>query len=122
MLAKLNHNKSFLLILFFCIISCKNIFNSKPRVPYDTPFNTEVLCANGKSVLIKYARLDEVRAAIVKANQDKKIEHTSESYTPIRLPQNRSFRIEKMTPEEALGCSLRETGLGQVDRNYVRHF
>ncbi len=64
----------------------------------------------------------EIRAAILKAVAQKKIDRSHENYTVIRLPRNRSFKIEKNPPEKLALCGLRQSVMGQVDRNYVRHF
>ncbi|OFW93948.1 MAG: hypothetical protein A2887_01905 [Alphaproteobacteria bacterium RIFCSPLOWO2_01_FULL_40_26] len=106
MLGKSDRNKSclfFLLILASC--AGKKIF-----------YNTEIICPDGREILVRYARIDEIRAAILKADADKKFYKTSENYTIIRLPENRSFKIEKIAPEIMINCSLRESVMGQVDK------
>jgi len=120
MLDKSNRNKFLpklfsLILLFAALFSC-----SKGKKFYF--YNTEVVCPNGMTVLVKYARLEEVRAAIIKADYDKKFYRTSEAYTIVRLPKNRSFRIEKLPPEEAIKCSLREIEREVVDKTYADYF
>lgn len=63
-----------------------------------------------------------MRAAIIKADADKKFFHTSENYTVIRLPGNRSFRLDKISPEEMIYCSLNESVIKNVDQNYIKYF
>ncbi len=85
-------------------------------------FNTEIICPGHEGILVRYARLEEIRVAIIKANEDKKFYHTSENYTVIRLPGNRSFKIDKISPEEMLQCSLRESVRGYADPKYIRAY
>ncbi len=66
--------------------------------------------------------MEELRDAIKQADVDKKNFHTSENFTVVKLPKQRSFRIEKLSPEEAVKCSLRESEMGYADRSYIRYF
>lgn len=113
MLDKLSRNKLVLVLLIvFAAISCgKTVY-----------YNTEIICPDGSTILVKYARLEEMKQAIIKADLDKKKFRTSESYTVIRLPGNRSFKIEKIAPEEAIKCSLKQSPMGEVDRQYIHHY
>lgn len=110
MLAKLNRNK-FLLIFLLIFCCAKKVY-----------YSTEIICPTGTRILVRYARADEVRAAIIKADEEKRIYRTSENYTVIKLPGNRSFRIEKMSPEESIKCSTEENVMGQVDKYYIKYF
>lgn len=118
MLEKLVLNK----ILFFALVvlTLPPVFGCAKHQNIDT--STEILCPNGSKTLIKFSRLQDVREAIYYAYHSKKAEHTSENYTPIRLADGRSFRIEKVFPEEAIKCFLRETPVGLADPWYIRHF
>ncbi len=102
MLAKLNHNNYpkivGLFLIIFTLFSCS--VNRKI-------FDTEVSCAKVR-VIVRFADAKEVKNAIEKALEDKKKYNSNENYTVIRLPGNRSFRIEKLTPEDAIKCSLRD--------------
>lgn len=114
MLDKLNRNNIFFLLLFLATASCS--------VLQKQYYNTEILCPGRERILIKYARVDEVRAAIVKADYQKRKEQTSGNYTPIVLPNERSFMVNKIPPEEMINCSLYESKQGEIERNYIRFF
>lgn len=120
MLAKLLRNKiwcSFLLfVIFFVVSSC----SKKPANA--TTINTEILCNNTIKILVKFARASDIAEAIQKANYDKKMQGTSETYTAIKLRDGRSFRVEKIPPEDLIKCVLRESKMRVADPGYVRHF
>ncbi|MES2961929.1 MAG: hypothetical protein V4694_06040, partial [Pseudomonadota bacterium] len=104
---KLNHSKFILLILLASFLpACQ-----KPI------FNTEILCPDGTRILVRYSTEEEVRAGIQKAYNEKKKYGTSESYTAIRMPHQRSFKVEKIAPEEMIKCSLRQSQIGTADRS-----
>ncbi len=102
MLDKLNRNNflkiEWLVLVIFTLFSCS--VNRKI-------FDTEVSCQKVR-VIVRFASAEEVKSAIEKAVEDKKKYKSNENYTVIRLPGNRSFRIEKLTPEDAAKCSLRD--------------
>jgi hypothetical protein len=113
MLDKFARSKIFCLILFFfCLTSCKK----------EPIFNSEIICPDGKRILVRFARAKDVIEGIQKAHINKKREGTGETYTPIRLPDKRSFRVEKIPPEKMIECQVVESEFGAVDPNYVRHF
>ncbi len=115
MLDKLGHNK-ILLIFFVFIFACKSEYD-KPGV-----YHTELICADRDIILIRYTRLTEARAAIIKAYSNKKKFKTSESYTVISLESNRSMRIDGLLPEDAINCNLREIyhpGKDKFKRQYM---
>ena len=84
--------------------------------------STEIICPDGVRVLVPYATMSEVRQAIQEAYQEKRNQRTNLSYTAIKVQGNRSFVIEKNSPEKAMGCSLRQDILERIQRNYIRHF
>ena len=109
---KLNHSKFILLILLLsCFTACQ-----KPI------FNTEILCPDGSRILVRYSTEEEVRAGIQKAYNEKKKYRTSEDYTAIRMPNQRSFKVEKIEPEKMIKCSLRQSLIGTVEKNYISYF
>jgi hypothetical protein len=106
--------KKFLLLIFLVSsLSC-----SKPK---RVLINTELFCKNGQTILIKFVRASDLKKAITLAYANKKRLKTSENYTPVRLPDGRSFVI-KISPEIAFDCDLVESYLGQVERDYIHHF
>lgn len=109
---KSNRSKILLLIFLAFTTSCQRQI-----------YNSEVICPfNGAKILVKYARADEMRTAMKRALSDKKKYNTSETYTVIRLPGNRSFKIEKIAPEEIVNCNVVETPIGVKDRDYILYF
>jgi hypothetical protein len=84
--------------------------------------NTEIFCPDGLKILVKFAMLEDVRAAIVLAYEEKRRKGTSERETVFKLSDGRSFRIEKIPPEKMIKCSLRESRVGEAERYYWRHF
>ncbi len=85
-------------------------------------YNSTVSCPNGLSVSVRFARKNEVIAAIQKAALTKKKDGSSEGYTVIRLRDKRSFKIEKVPPEESLKCLVREEFYGRFSRSYVKKY
>ena len=114
MSAKLLRNKFFLLFVIFVVASS---CHKKPAT-----INTEILCNNTIKILVKFARAHDVADAVRKAYDNKKMKGTSETYTAIKLKDGRSFRVEKIQPEDLIKCVLRESEMGVADRGYVRHF
>jgi len=108
---KLNHSKFILLILLLGFFTACQ----KPI------FNTEILCPDGSRILARYSTEEEVRAGIQKAYNEKKKYGTGEDYTVIRMPHQRSFKVEKIAPEEMIKCSLRQSLIGTAERNYIRY-
>lgn len=112
MLGKLNRNKIFLfLALIFFTTSCK-----------EKIFNTEIFCPDGSRILVKFVRLEELRDAIKAASSEKNKFNSNYKHTVIKLPGQRSFKIEKIPPEELVKCHVRESRMGVIDKNYVHHF
>jgi hypothetical protein len=85
-------------------------------------YNTEIFCPGKERILIKFARSYEVKVAILRADFVKRREGSDGNYTAIRLPGRKSFRIEDISPEELIECSLYESRRGQVERSYIRFF
>jgi hypothetical protein len=107
----LNHSKFILLILLLGLFTAcqKQIFN------------TEILCPDGSKILVRYSTAEEVRAGIKKAYNEKKKYGTGEDYTAIKMSHQRSFKVEKIAPEEMMKCSLRQSLVGNVEKKYIRY-
>ena len=98
-------------LIFFATISCQKKIT-----------NTEILCDDTIKILVKFARAQDIADGIKKAYDEKKAQGTAETYTPIRLKDGRSFRVEKISPENLMKCVLRESEIGVADPRYIRHF
>jgi len=111
MLDKLNHSKFILLILLlgFSTACQKQIFN------------TEILCPDGSRILVRYSTAEDVRAGIKKAYNEKKKYGTGEDYTAIKMSNQRSFKVEKIAPEEIIKCSLRQSLIGIAEKSYIHY-
>lgn len=116
MLDKLGRNK-ILLIFLLAFSACRSEYE-KPGV-----YHTELICPNHDVILIRYSRLPEVRKAIINSYNHKKKYSGSETYTVISLASNRSMRINKLLPEDAINCSLREiyySGYDKFKKSYTK--
>lgn len=89
-------------LIFLTLFSCKNDLD-KPGV-----YHTELICPEREIILIRYSRLEDVRNSIARSYAKKKSLDGSEEYTVISLPGNRSLKIDKLPPEDAIKCNLRE--------------
>ncbi len=115
MLDKLKLSK-FLLVLLICsVYGCKTFKSDDEQI---TAYNTKVVCPNGVKLLVIYANALDIRKGIEQALFTKRKSGTSERYTVVRLPGKRSFKIEKLLPEEALKCSLTEFTFKTKRGNY----
>lgn len=85
-------------------------------------YNSYISCPNGLSVVVRYARKDEVIKAIQVAALTKRKDGSSENYTVIRLNDKRSFKIEKVQPEDSLKCVVREEFYGKFSKSYVKKY
>jgi hypothetical protein len=104
MLDKLSLNKlSIILLLVLC--SCAK---RDPKLDAPGVFHTELICPGNDIILIRYSTVEEVKSALKNAYEKKKKFNTSESYTVISFTGNRSMKIDKIKPEDAINCSLRE--------------
>ena len=111
MLDKLNRSKFILLTLLLGFLpACQKQI-----------FNTEILCPDGARILARYSTAEEVRAGIQQSYDDKKKYNTNENYTIIKMPNQRSFKVEKIPPEEMIKCSLRQSLIGVAERSYIRY-
>lgn len=108
-------NKIFLLGFFMQASAC-SFLEPVPNT------NTEIICANGSVILVKYIRAKDLGAAIKASYVNKKKQRTSEGYTPVRLKDGRSFVLKNLPPEVASTCDLRESKIGEVEASYVHHF
>ena len=104
---KLKLSKSLVILVLALVSSCA----------HGPLYNTELYCP-GNKILIRFARAEEVRKGIERAMSDKKKYGTSEDYTVIRMPGNRSFKIEKIPPEDSMRCSMQEF---QIEGNYRQY-
>ncbi len=105
-------NKVLLMVLFLVAIS-----SCKPK-SYMLP-DTEISCSNGYTYIAKFAKKEDVSNAIRNFYIQKMQQKTSEKYTVIRLPDKRSLKLDKVSPEEAVDCKLRETNYREIDRAYI---
>jgi len=85
-------------------------------------FHTEIVCPDGISFLVRFAGAAEVDLAIKKFLAAKKTQGTGENYTVIRLLDKRSIKIEKISPEKIISCSLFEKDMGFMSDDYVRRY
>lgn len=109
MLDKLKRNKLLVLMLLpLVLISC-----GRRHV-----YNTEILCPNGLRILVRFASLEQVKAGIDKSYNNKKKYGTHENYTIVGFGYQKSFKIEKLPPEEAVKCSLHQMELSPDDKDY----
>lgn len=114
MLDRSNLNKILLILLaLFCLSCCAE--DRKKKAP--GVFHTELVCPNFDVILIRYTTIEEVKRAIQQAYENKKKFRTSETYTVISLDGNRSMKIDKLLPEDAINCNLREIYHPRVDKN-----
>jgi len=111
MLDKLNHSK------FILLISLMGFFTAPRKQLFHT--DTEILCPDGSRILVRYSTEQEVRAGIQRAYNEKKKYGTGEDYTAVKMSNQRSFKIEKIAPEEMIKCSLRQSLIGSAKRNYI---
>jgi len=81
--------------------------------------DTEISCDDGLVVLVKYAKMDDVKKGIAAHIEDKKFHETSDNYTAIKFPDGRSFKIDKKSPEETMKCNFRETQYAPVKGKYL---
>jgi hypothetical protein len=111
MLDKLKLSKSLVILALVLLSSCT----------HGALYNTELYCP-GNKILIRFARADEVRKGIERAMADKKKYGTSENYTVIRMPGNRSFKIEKIPPEDSMRCSMQEFQIEGTYKQYEKYY
>lgn len=111
MLDKLGRKRNKFYLIFFLLFSCAQSEAEKPGV-----YHTELICPERDIILIRYSRLEDVRHSIAKSYAFKKKFDSSEGYTVISLPGNRSMKIDKLAPEDAIKCSLREIFHPRSDR------
>jgi hypothetical protein len=103
----------------FLVIVFVSFFTFLGACRHKEIFNTKISCPDGVRILVKYAKADEVRQAIEKADSDKKKYGTSEQYTVIKLPGQRSFKIEKIPPERMINCLLSQIPIDKNDKDYI---
>ncbi len=120
MLDKLKRNKN-LVIVFFLTLGLVSCTLKVKRPPLKVKVNTEIVCSNGDRILIKFARVSDVRIAIEKYSLEKKKNNITGNYTVIKLLDGRSLKIEGMAPDHLQSdCLLNESQYGVVEDNYVR--
>jgi hypothetical protein len=112
MLVKLELSKIYFLVIFLLLSSC----SSKKPIKF-----TELDCNNNK-ILIRFASADEVMVAIENFFIQKKKENGTENYTIIQLPDNRSFKIENLPPEEAMRCKIHDFSTSLQYKYYEKYY
>jgi len=105
MLAKSKLSKFLLVFLLVLCSSCRIHRSYDKRTQ---AFDTQVICPNGLKVLVVFANAKDIKKAMQKAVFDKKRAGSNENYTVIRLPGDRSFKFEKLSPNDALQCGFIE--------------
>lgn len=113
MLAKLVRNKVWYVALIYLLFSC-----SKQQGPI---MFTEMLCEHER-FLIRFANMKEVSVAIENAIIEKKKYNSSENYTVIKMPGNRSFKIANLSPEEAMKCKLQDFPTNLRYKYYEKYY
>jgi hypothetical protein len=108
---KLGRKGNKLYLVFLLLFSCAKSEAEKPGV-----YHTELICEDRDIILIRYSRLEDVRHSIARSYAKKKSLDGSEGYTVISLPGNRSMKIDKLSPEDAIKCNLREIFHPRSDR------
>jgi hypothetical protein len=81
--------------------------------------DTEMICPNGNIYIIKFSKQKDVAEAIREAFITKKLNKTSEQYTALKFSDKRSLRLERLSPEDAVNCKLRETEYQAVGKEYI---
>lgn len=107
--------KAWFCLILLTLFSCKSDLD-KPGV-----YHTELICPERGIILIRYSRLEDVRNSIARSYAKKKTLEGSEGYTVISLPGNRSLKIDKLLPEDAIKCNLREIFHPRYDKLKKRY-
>ena len=84
-------------------------------------YYVDVICNERTTVTARYVTIEEVRTAIVKAQIENRVEGTNLGYTALKFPGKRSFRIEKIPPDEAVKCKLRQRFMDKKSKGYIRY-
>lgn len=114
MLDKLDLNKLLIIALLgLSLIACSR----QPRVV--KMYDTEIFCPNGFSVFLRTPDLDGVILAVQRHDFDKRDQGTSEKYTVIRLRNKTSLKIDKISPEEMVDCSVKEADPRIIDPVFI---
>lgn len=111
MLDKLNLNKITIIIVIF-LLSC----GEKREYYY-----VDIICSGRQIYTARYVTIEEVRSAILKAQIENRIEGTNLGYTALKFSGERSFRIEKVPPDETSKCTLRQRYMDKKSRGYIRY-
>lgn len=72
--------------------------------------------------MVRFVSLEEMKQAIEFALEDKKKSESNQQNTIIRLAKNRSLKIERLPPEEAIRCALRSFPTQASERDYRVYF
>ncbi|MBU6141114.1 MAG: hypothetical protein KGP29_06145 [Proteobacteria bacterium] len=83
--------------------------------------HTEISCLGKPAVLVRYTYLEEVKASIKKNYLNKQRLKTTEDYSVIYASGGRSVKIQGVSPEKILECSLREIPVLRPDKNIVKY-
>jgi len=84
--------------------------------------SSEIICADGKNFMVRYAYANEVKEAINRDYARKVREGSSENYTVIRIPNIESFHIPKMPPEELSKCNVIDNFTKKIYPRYIKRF
>jgi len=76
--------------------------------------HSEIICPNGRKILVKHENAAETYAGIRKFYDIKMRGHTEESYTVIKYKDGYSVQIKKFPPEEMIKCQVRDIYLEDV--------
>jgi len=112
-------DKIFLLIfVMYFIFSCSPSQSEISR----SNISTEIICAENKRFMIRFAYAKEVKEAIMKDYKRKMSEKSNENFTIIRIPNIESFHIHKMSPEKMMDCQIVQSYTKKIYPNYIKKF
>jgi len=84
--------------------------------------STEIICQNGKKIMVRFAYAYEVKKAIENHINRKLSTKTEDNFTVIRIPRIESFHIPKIPPEELIKCQIVDNQIYKAYPNYIRRF
>ncbi len=94
-------------VLFFLVLA--GCFSSKDR-----NIHSEIICPDGRKILIKHQRAEETYEGIKRFYDTKMRKGTKENYTVIKYKDGYSVQIKRTPPEELIQCKVREIYLEHV--------
>ena len=84
--------------------------------------STEIICQDGKKILVRFAYAQEVKKAIENHINRKLLTKTEDKFTVIRIPRIESFHVPKIPPEELIKCQIIDNQIYKAYPNYIRRF